>query len=418
MNEWKRNFQPERISRLDQILHGWRGGYRKPPKTLIAERQAQFIDTNFYYRVGGVDPVKAAARNDLLAIQWGIGSRKCDTFDDQVAIAKSQDLKYFTWAILDVSDPKPIEQQVEIWHGTPGATEAPMFIDQEKPRSYTRYLNANELRTAVLRIMQLSTFRPGCYSRVNIFEDVFNYQFPDWFEDVAQWIAQYLLYWNGSAWVQYRYYDDFLNKWEWALPPAVVKSPMYKDGYWRSMVEAWQFTDKGDAEYYIAPEWISPGQPGMKSCDLNVSIKPLPEFIISIFGEEPPLPPPPPPPPDPPPTECTCTERLDAIEVRLDALEAKAHEHEQPPDGAIFVTINTDKAVAFASTKTNDAGYPIININAYDVTKDAALKWEYGDRVAVLPDTVRVDGGADWWVLVGVDTHGYDRLYLEKARTD
>ena len=289
MNDWKRQFPYEKIGRLDQFLHGWRGGVARP--FFIASEQANFVDTNFYYRVGGVDPDKARQHNDILAIQWGIGSRKTDTFDDQVAVAKSQNLKYFTWCILDVADAKSIEEQVEIWHDTEGATEAPMFIDQERPRSSTRYLNVDELRRAVTTIRSLSDYRVGCYSRVNIFESLFD-EFPTWMEDVAQWIAQYLLHWDSFAWVPYRYYDDFLKSWSWSLPPAVIKSNLYKDSYWREMVEAWQFTDKGDAEYYIAPEWIYPGQPGIKSCDLNVSIKPLHEFMQSIFGEVDPIPPP------------------------------------------------------------------------------------------------------------------------------
>lgn len=278
-SDWKREFPVEKIGLLERLLHKGRAGVLPFD---VETRQAQFIDTNFYYRVGGVDVDKAKNHNDILAIQAGIGSRKAVTLEDQISVAKEAGLKYVTWLILDPNDSLSIAEQIISWFGWWGVDSAPMCIDLEKPRSITRHINRDELKIAVETIRNNSEFRVGCYSRVNIFESIFGSAFPDWFRDVWQWIAQYLL---NNQWSLYRYYDPFLNSWEWSLPPSVTKSLLYRDKYWREMVEAWQITPKGDAVHYIAPMWIEPGQPGIKSCDLNVSMKSVADFMESIFGD-------------------------------------------------------------------------------------------------------------------------------------
>lgn len=298
LQKWQRDFDPEKISRLDKFLHDYfRGGRVKSKFDIvpfaIEDKQAQFVDTNFYYRVGGVDPEKAKEHNDILAIQWGIGSRKANTFEDQVAIANDKSIPYISWIIFDPADPMPIYQQASNYASDPHVISNPMRIDVEKPRSTTRCINYTELETIVSILKIESAFKVGAYSRVNIFEEIFPNGFPDWMEDVYQWIAQYLLFYKDGKWIQARYYDDYLNNgWEWSLPPAVTKSQLYKDQRWRDLVEAWQITDYGNAEYYIAKQWISPGQPGMKSCDLNLSMKSSMIFISNLFsGYTPPQPP-------------------------------------------------------------------------------------------------------------------------------
>ena len=294
-NDWIRDFPAEQITTVDKVIHRMKGGFQRLPKSLLPAYQAQFVDTNFYYRQGGVDADKADEQNDILAIQYGIGDWKCDTFDEQVGIAKDNGQKYIVWIIPSIASSMSVADQVKKCCQDPNTEGAPVYIDEERPNSYTRYLNAGELRIAIDTIRNYNPFPPGCYSRVNILDDVFDGAFPSWFEGVNQWIAQYLLHWNGSAWVQYKYYNNFLEDWEWSLPPSVVRSRLYSDSKWKDAVVAWQFSEKGDAEYYIAPEWISPGQPGIKSCDLNVSILPLNQFMLKVFNEQSP----PPPIPDP-----------------------------------------------------------------------------------------------------------------------
>lgn len=343
MNSWQRDFPAERTSKWGKLLHNWRGGKTKKVTTFdrilgkaldIRDRQAQFVDTNFYYRVGGTDPQKAKDHNDILAIQYGIGSRVVDTFAEQVGIANDQGLPYFSWIIYDPDDNLSIADQAEKYVSHPLAKVAPLFTDLEKPRSYTRMINYDELKIITDIHRQANDFRHGCYSRVNLFESVFPNGFPDWFEDVVQWIAQYLLYWNGSNWVQYRYYENFLDDWEWSLPPSVTKSRLYSDQKWRDLVWMWQFTDKGDAEYYIANEFYAPGKPGMKNCDLNVSMQNAVEFITKLFGEI--VPP-------PTPGECPedCKELIQQNTDRINQLESNLVTLEQATEDRF--------AVAYAS---------------------------------------------------------------------
>lgn len=288
---WYRDFYPERISKLNRLLHIARGGIVKPTARQVVEigrlsveeilRQGRFIDTNLYYRLNGIDPVKAKVSCDILAIQYGIGTRVAETFEQQVQIAIDNGQKYFTWIIFDVDDVQPIVNQISQYFSHPLVSAAPTCVDVEKPRSTTRCINYSELKLIIETLKILSEYRVGVYSNIYTFEQIFPSGYPSWMQEVFQWVAQYLL---DSNWYQYQYYDDFfVDGWEWSLPPAVTRSFLYRDQYWRDMVEAWQITSKGDAEYYIAVKWIYPGQPGIKSCDLNVSIRDLRTFIDRIF---------------------------------------------------------------------------------------------------------------------------------------
>jgi len=304
-HDWKRDFKGERIGRVEKFLHKWRGGVLRKETGIekivrsaladdfpVTDRQAEFVDTNFYYRVGGVDPVKAKAHNDCLFIQWGIGSRKADTFDDQVKVANDTELPYVSWIIFDPDSSMSISDQALQYSNDPDVKSNPMCVDLEKPRSTTRMINYSELRGIVTILQAASVFQVGCYSRVNIFEAIFPNGFPDWMEDVWQWIAQYLLFYDGEDWVQTRNYETFLNKWAWSLPPSVVRSKLYSDQKWRDLVWAWQLSDYGKAPYYIAVVTLPSGGSGMKSCDLNVSMKKVALFIADLFAGQVPVPPP------------------------------------------------------------------------------------------------------------------------------
>lgn len=298
---WKRDFPVEKIGWIGKQVHRLKGG-RLPiaeVASVIDQRQGRFIDTNFYYRLDGVVPEKAKEYSDFLAIQWGIGSNKAITYDQQVSIAIGNDQNYITWIILDPDDALPIVSQLALVLADPLAVCSPIAIDVEKPRSTTRCINYYELRDGILYLKSNSEYPTGIYSRVNIFEDIFPNGFPNWMQDVWQWIAQYLYVYVDGIWIEARYYEQFLKDWAWSLPPSVVSSSLYNDQYWRDQVLAWQISPKGDAEYYIAPEWIYPGQPGIKSCDLNLTIPELSVFTQKVFTK---VQEPPPPPPEP---ECT-----------------------------------------------------------------------------------------------------------------
>lgn len=284
-SDWIRDFPGEKIGPLEKVLYQIRGGKLAVPLTALLDRQGQFIDTNFYYRLDGIDAEKEADNCDFLAVQWGIGSRKAETYDQQVYIALANDQHYFSWIILDSDDELTVVQQLEKVMSDPLARVAPIVIDVEAPRSTTRCINYVELQAAVQYLKSISEYRVGIYSRVNILESIFGSSFPDWMAEVWQWIAQYLLFYIDGSWVQAQYYNQFLPSYAWSLPPSVVKSRLYTNDYWRNLVLAWQITSKGDAEYYIAPEWISPGQPGIKSCDLNLTIPALNIFEDRVFSK-------------------------------------------------------------------------------------------------------------------------------------
>jgi len=215
-----------------------------------------------------------------------------DTLPEQVSIAKGEGKRYATYLIPDVDDPGNMNDQVDEWYTWPGVADAPMVSDIEKPRWSTRVVTPSEFRMFQLRMKARSAFQTWTYSRVNIFEPMFPQGFPSWMSDVLQWIAQYYIDLSGHM---YEYFDDWLRIWAWQLPRAVQQSFLYASATFRNMVKAWQISSKFDGEFYLAPEWISPGQPGIKSIDGNVSIEPLAQFL-SYFpddGTPPPIEPPP-----------------------------------------------------------------------------------------------------------------------------
>jgi len=382
--DWARDFPAEKIGFVDRLLHRWRGGFIEHKATAakilgFPDFQAQFVDTNFYYRIGGVHPEKAKNYNNILAIQWGIGSRKADTFDDQVAIARANGIPYTTWIIFDPADPMLIPDQARNYAADPDVISNPMFADVEQPRSTTRCVSYGELRDIVLILKSLSPFKVGCYSRVNIFESIFINGFPDWMDDVWQWIAQYLLFYDGANWIQALYYETFLDNWSWALPPSVVKSKLYSDEKWRKLVIAWQISSKGRAEKYIAPLKLPDGSPAMKSCDLNLSMDSVLVFIDKLFtgGSTPP--------PDPDSGDCPedCQKQIDAIKADI----VKLYEKTLANGGAILALENWSQK--FAQDVASSLNKHTTDIEILTVQLDTHS--HDGDTPPVPPDPPEVD---------------------------
>ena len=98
---WVRDFPAEQLGWFTHLANKFLAKKIRP--SALADRQARFVDTNFYYRLGGVDPAKAKTENDILAIQWGIGSRQAETYLEQVSIAQNNGQKYTSWWIHRVS---------------------------------------------------------------------------------------------------------------------------------------------------------------------------------------------------------------------------------------------------------------------------------------------------------------------------
>lgn len=287
---WERDF-PREAMPLSSRLRRLFGAVLARPSMVGGERQAEFFDTSFYFRLNGLDPEKVARNADMLIIQAGIGNRMAVTLPEHIAIAKDEGKRYATYLIPDVDSPLDLDEQVENWFGWPGVADAPMVSDVEKPRAMTRHINSIEFRDFQMTMKSLSPFQTWSYSRVSIFETIFAAGFPAWMDDVNQWIAQYYL---DTLWNMYRYFDDWLPLYAWQYPRAVIKSPLYADSFWRERVKAHQISPKFDGNFYLSPEWISPGQPGIKSVDGNVSIEPLSVFLDYFPESGGTIPPPPP----------------------------------------------------------------------------------------------------------------------------
>ena len=295
---WFRDFEAEQLPLSDRIRALLAATYPRP--TIIAgERQAQFFDTNFYFRLGGLVPEKVQRNADMLIIQAGIGSRMAETLPEHVQIAKDTGKRYATYLIPDVDDSLSMAEQVDNWFTWPGVADAPMVSDIEKPRPTTRHVNTSEFKTFQLRMKAVSDFLTWSYSRVNIFEVLFPSGFPYWMEDVLQWIAQYFLTPKGEY---YKYFEDWLAVFAWQYPRAVNQSFLYQDPYWKKLVKAWQISPKFDGEYYLAPKYIEPGVPGIKSVDGNVSMEAQAVFL-NYFPEPEPI-------PEPEPEPILCGDRF------------------------------------------------------------------------------------------------------------
>lgn len=103
------------------------------------------------------------------------------------------------------------------------------------------------------------------------------------------------------------------------------------------------------------------------------------------------------------------------------AIDEHIREHGTPPEnppGTILVKV-IDRAPAHASAGNNTSGYPIIQINAYDKTKDPALLFKAGSYALVYEEKVRADGGTFWYKLAAItDMHGYGALYIPDKKVE
>jgi len=114
--------------------------------------------------------------------------------------------------------------------------------------------------------------------------------------------------------------------------------------------------------------------------------------------------------------------RLNNLESRVTNLEERLADHlvnhpgGQPlPPGQAIVTVKDTHAQAWGSNSTNGQGYPVININVYNETKDPALRWDYGAPILVYAGFVDSDGEDDFYKLVlDYPVHGYDSLYVQE----
>jgi hypothetical protein len=247
---------------------------------------ARFIDPNRFYRKGGIDRAKLRAAKDrgdceALFVQAGIGMNMAATLEEQVQVASDLGMPHMTWHIPDYR--YSIIGQAQAYLSWPGVAGHVLCGDIENVSTFVRHLNAAELK--VYYSVLSAQGETWLYTRVNILEAIFPNGIPALYDDTKYWIAQYI-YENWLLRQQYQRYDGFVAKYDGKLPPAVMGSKLFASQNKRDQVMGWQFSEKGDAQYYLASAKTEDpvNKNGITVCDLNVCPRWTPADLTAALG--------------------------------------------------------------------------------------------------------------------------------------
>jgi hypothetical protein len=234
-------------------------------------RQAVVVDIHRYYRTGGIDWPRCASNFDAVGIRAARGMEMDELFYEHVDGALSVDLPYFTYTVPDPL--YPADELADFYIGLDGVANHAVAGDVEP--TLGRFGDQNFYRSFFMHLASKSgEFDPMYYSNYNSTKKL---GFPQWVLPMRKWWAEYP-YEFPIIRRQYRRLDSYLDKNPYKIPK------------WASRVGytpfIHQFTDYGDAQYYLAN--ATTGDPkfsqGIKSCDLNVSLVPVEEFMAYITG--------------------------------------------------------------------------------------------------------------------------------------
>ena len=267
-------------------------------------RQARVVDISYYYRTGGINWPRLKENFDFGIIRAGVDLWPDPLLREHVDNADAYDFPYATYYFIDPD--RPVDLQAAHYASAYGVKGHRMFYDWEKPWRGGRIPSAQESYNFLKALEDKTGERPKIYSRGNIFEANGD---PRWLGEYELWISQY--------WKPYRTYGEFLVDFEWKLPPDI------RDKHYAQNCILWQFTEKGDARYYLSNATTNDPDPdckkGVLSADLNVSMADVRSFLKSMGETYSPLPPPPPPPPIPvPPAEKYYTVNTHALNGRAE----------------------------------------------------------------------------------------------------
>jgi hypothetical protein len=233
-------------------------------------KQARVVDINVYYRTGGADYVRGKTNFDLCIIQAGVGLWKNPLLGEQIAGCRSVGWPYATYHIPDPIE-SSVEKQVDAWASWPGVADALMIPDIEHPkRPGSRLVNAEEARRYIQRVKT-----NWIYSRVDLLTTIWGTKLPDWLTH-WMWIAWYPYQPSPPAATdkeQYWEFEPFLTRFGGQLPPTVIHSKLFASQERKNQVGLWQFSEKGDAQSYLANAKTKDPvyKTGILSCDLSVS---------------------------------------------------------------------------------------------------------------------------------------------------
>lgn len=263
---------------------------------MAIKRQAFAIDIDENARTGGINydlVVKhiRAGVYDFLIIKAGLGMEPSEIFDEQRKYAEMYGIPYLTYHIPDPHSPNKdnpkqnMKLQAKLYADWVGKNQPKYITDIEVPGSHSRLPKRKEINSYLSELIKVTGNRPILYTRMNIIKSI-------GIENEAAhydlWIADYA---DVKSDVKkergrYRFIEDFLNDYKWALPVTVKNSKLEKN------VILWQFSDAGLGPHYIYNEKTKHPiyQDGKKSADLSVSIKGRDEVLKKLFGKIPDLP--------------------------------------------------------------------------------------------------------------------------------
>ena len=253
----------------------------------LPERQARIVDISRYWRTGGIDWPRLKENFDGVVICAGVGMRQDTLLVEHGELAKEHEVPYNTFHIPDPL--QNMKEQAAFYVELPGVKDAKPWFDWERPYIGSRPPNAREALDYVLKL-EILGHTPGIYSRWDILVGA---GLPSWLSLYYLWIARYL--YEAPAYTsQYQRYEPFFEQRGWTLPKDTPD-------HLRDNVIGWQISDRGDAQYYCANRLTADpiNVYGMTNADLNVSIKPVGEFMKIFTGHSEPE-------PDPPPTPEPC----------------------------------------------------------------------------------------------------------------
>jgi hypothetical protein len=227
------------------------------------------------------------------------------------------------------------------------------------------------------------------------------------------WWAEYPLHRVGLIWRQYHHFDTFLKDKPWWLPKWAARlgiTPILH-----------QFTEKGRAQMYGANATTNHPvyKTGIQSADLNVGLVDFEDYYVTRFGPYGAVVP-------PPSGDCPNDSVIDLLwdtvanhEARILQLENKPTPPEPEPTPPPLTSVRakvtrSNGAPAWAVTKVNENGIPIIETNVTNKTNDPYLKFQKDQVIRVQPRAITADGGIKFFILDQVPLHGYPMLYVKK----
>jgi GH25 family lysozyme M1 (1,4-beta-N-acetylmuramidase) len=229
---------------------------------------ARVVDIHSGYRTGGVDWPRARLNLDAIIYRAGIGFWRDELIDEHTSWAERVGIPRATYWIPNCLA-GPMEIQTRHYIDDPRVKGAPVIIDVEAPNRQTRCINYRELDTIRKTVEDRLGRKPWFYTRMNIIST--SLAWVAWVKDYPLWIAQYPTWWGQQA----TKFETHLSRYPTMQPPS-VKGTIYAKS-----VVLWQFTEKGDAPYYLANKYTNDKiyKTGIKSADLNISTIEREQFL-------------------------------------------------------------------------------------------------------------------------------------------